>query len=221
MMHNILITGSTGMTGRLALEKCLSLPTVTKVTTITRKKSDFSHPKLTEIIHSDFLDFTSIEDKLQGHNACIYCLGVYTGQVGKEEFRKITTDYTRAFAEAIHNANEKMVISFLSGQGADSSEKSMVMFARDKGAAENSLLQQGFEKVYIFRPGYIYPVRERQEPNFSYKLMRKLYKPISTIFPNIGLTSEHLAHAMVEVTLKGGEKAIYENKDIRDIKITI
>ena len=70
-------------------------------------------------------------------------------------------------------------------------------------------------------PGYIYPNTPRKEPNFSYKLMRLLYKPIlSKIYPNIGISSEDLAEAMVEIGLKGGKKIIYENKDIRQHSTT-
>ena len=95
------------------------------------------------------------------------------------------------------------------------------MFARDKGAAENIILDLVFEKTYIFRPGYIYPNTPRKEPNFSYKLMRLLYKPIlSKIYPNIGISSEDLAEAMVEIGLIGGKKIIYENKDIRQHSTT-
>ena len=61
--------------------------------------------------------------------------------------------------------------------GADTSEKSSVMFAKDKGIAENFLFNLKFHRTYSFRPGYIYPVTKRNEPNFGYKLTRLLYKP--------------------------------------------
>ncbi len=97
---------------------------------------------------------------------------------------------------------------------ADSTEKSRILFAREKGIAENYLLSLNF-KTHIFRPGYIYPETPRKEPNFSYKLMRVLYKPISAIYPNIGLKSTQLAAKMVEIGLLGSEKTIFENADIR------
>ena len=105
---------------------------------------------------------------------------------------------------------------FLSGQGADSSEKSRILFAKEKGIAENYLLRLQFANTYIFRPGYIYPVTPRKEPNFSYKVMRKLYKPISFIYPNIGVSSIQLANKMVSVGINGGDKIVYENKAIQN-----
>lgn len=220
-MQNIIITGITGMIGGLVLDNCLKRDDVNKITTITRRKTGINHPKLLEIIHNDFLDYSKIKEQMRNQDVCIYCLGVYSGQVPESKFRIITVDYTKAFCEALKLNNEKTTFCFLSGQGADSKEKSRIMFAREKGAAENIILALGFEKTFIFRPGYIYPNTPRKEPNFSYKLMRLLYKPIlSKIYPNIGISSEDLAEAMVEIGLKGGKKIIYENKDIRQHSTT-
>ncbi|MFC2111552.1 hypothetical protein ACFLQ5_03790 [Bacteroidota bacterium] len=73
-----------------------------------------------------------------------------------------------------------------------------------------------FDKTYIFRPGYIYPDSPRKEPNFTYKIMRVIYKPISKVYPNIGLTSKKLAAKMMDIGLNGGNRTIYENKNIRE-----
>ena len=45
--------------------------------------------------------------------------------------------------------------------------------------------------------------------------MRVLYKPLSAIYPGVGVTSIKLATKMVEVGLSGGDRTIYENQDIR------
>lgn len=215
-MKNIIITGGTGMIGGLVLEECLNSDDVKRVTSISRRPLGIQHDKLIEVIQTDLLDYSKIEDYLNGCDVCFYCIGVYTGQVPAEEFKKITVDFTKAFGKALRLNNDNLTFCFLSGQGADSSEKSRVLFAREKGIAENSLLKLQFKKVHIFRPGYIYPVTPRVEPNFTYKLMRFLYKPISVIYPNIGVTSTKLAAKMVEVGLTGGDRIIYENKYIRE-----
>jgi len=219
-MKNIIITGSTGMVGSLALKICLNREDVNKVTVITRRKSGMTHPKLIEVVHNDFLNYSDIIEYFKNQDVCIYCLGVYTGQMPNNEFTKITVDFTKVFAEALKANNEKITFCFLSGQGTDQTEKSRVLFARDKGKAENILLNLEFDKTYIFRPGYIYPMVPRNEPNFFYRIIRILYKPIlSKLYPNIGVTSERLAKVMIEVGIEDANKTILENIDILKYKL--
>jgi uncharacterized protein YbjT (DUF2867 family) len=91
-------------------------------------------------------------------------------------------------------------------------------FARYKGEAESALLAAGFPCVYIFRPAYIYPVEPRKEPNFSYRLLRGIYPVFRLLFPNQAIRADELAHAMVDVTVRGrGDHGgvVLENRDIR------
>jgi NAD dependent epimerase/dehydratase family enzyme len=64
-MKNIIITGSTGMVGNLALSNCLSREDANKVTIITRRKTGIVHPKLTEVVHDNFMDFLTYVDMSQ------------------------------------------------------------------------------------------------------------------------------------------------------------
>ncbi len=203
------------MIGNLILNYCLNRSDVNTITSITRKKTGIVHAKLIEVLHDNFLDFTNVKEYFKNQQICFYCLGVYSGKVPKDEFYKITVDYTKCFAEVLRRCSNETTFCFLSGQGADSKEKSRIMFARDKGIAENILLKLNFKKTYIFRPGYIYPVTPRKEPNFIYRLMRILYKIFSKIFPDMGVTSEKLAKTMVDITFLQGEGVIFENKSIR------
>ncbi len=208
------------MIGNLILTKCIASEEVTQVTSIVRKPTGQQHPKLKEVIHTDFLNFSTIADSFKDQQVCFYCIGVYTGQVSRAEFAKITIEYTNAFAQTLRKQSNKTAFCFLSGQGADRNEKSPMMFAKDKGKAENSLFNLNFNRTHSFRPGYIYPVTPRKEPNLTYRLMRWIYKPVvSWMFPQFSVTSEQLTSVMVEVGLHGGHKEIYENKDIRKIKI--
>ena len=209
------------MIGQLILQQCLKHEDVQKVTTITRRQSGFAHPKLVEIVHNDFMDYAVIADSLKNQDLCFFCIGVYTGQVSREVFRKITVDYTRAFAQELAAHSPDVTFCFLSGQGADQSEKSLIMFAKDKGIAENFLLSRRFNRTYIFRPAYIYPVTPRKEPNFSYRLMRILYPLVVILYPAVVVTSEVLANAMFDIGMNGGSKTIYENKDIRQHKTLV
>ena len=217
-MKNVIIAGASGMVGSHALEYCLEHPEVGTVTSLVRKASGKSHPKLKEIVHADFLDYSSIMDALKNQDVALFCIGVYTGAVGKEKFREITVDIPQALAEALKSQNDHINFCLLSGAGADRTEKSRTMFARDKGIIENILDKMELGEFHSFRPAYIYPVVPRDEPNFVYKLSRWLYKPlISKLGKNSSIKSTDLARAMVQVGLKGGGLTILENKDILEV----
>ena len=129
----------------------------------------------------------------------------------------ITVAYPEALASTVKRQSPKVSFCLLSGAGADRSEKSRMMFARDKGAIENRLSGMGFTSFHTFRPSYIYPVSPRQEPNLSYRLMRAIY-PLLKLFGNTtSIRSTELAASMFFVGLKGDDREIFENKDILEL----
>jgi len=214
----LVIVGATGMVGGYALRYALDHPAVESVTAIVRKKLDISHPKLREVVHRDFADCSPLAETLSAQDAAIFCLGAYTGAVSDAELRTVTVDYPIEFARVLHASSPGAAFSFLSGSGADPTERSRMPFARYKGKAENALLAPGFPHVYIFRPAYIYPVEPRKEPNFTYRLLRRIYPVFRVLFPNQVIRADDLARAMVaavvdETGQRGGP--VFENRDIR------
>ena len=215
---SLVIVGATGMVGGYALRYALEHPCVKFATAIARRKLDLSHPKLNQVVHQNFADCSALREVVSSHDAAIFCLGAYTGAVTDAELRTITVDYTVEFARVLHVSSPGVAFSFLSGSGADPSGRSRMPFARYKGEAENALLAAGFPHVYIFRPAYIYPVEPRQEPNFSYRLLRAIYPAFRVIFPNQVIRADDLARAMVNVVVQQTavrESRVLENLDIQ------
>jgi uncharacterized protein YbjT (DUF2867 family) len=214
----IAIVGATGMVGGYALRYALEHAAVSRVTAIGRRKLGVSHPKLDEVVHPDFADCSALAQPLSGQDAAVYCLGAYTGAVPDAVLRKITVDYTVEFARVLRRSSPDAAFSFLSGSGADPTGRSRMAFARYKGEAEKALLAAGFPWVYIFRPAYIYPVEPRKEPNLSYRVLRGIYPVFRVLFPNQVIRADDLAHAMVNVAVRGREGragVVLENRDIR------
>jgi uncharacterized protein YbjT (DUF2867 family) len=214
----LVIVGATGMVGGYALRFALDHPAVGRVTAIGRRKLGISHPKLDEVLHRDFADCSALTGALSGQDAAVFCLGTYTGSVPDAELRKITVDYTVEFARVLQDSSPNAAFSLLSGNGADPTGRSRMAFARYKGEAERALLADGFPRVYIFRPAYIYPVEPRKEPNFSYRLLRAIYPAFQLLFPNQVITADDLARAMIDVAVREtGETGarVFENRDIR------
>jgi uncharacterized protein YbjT (DUF2867 family) len=214
----VVIVGATGMIGGLILRNALADPGVGSVLSVGRRPTGAQDPKLRELQCSDFSDFSSIEDGLTGLDVAYFCMGAYTGTVPDQEFKKITVDYTLAFARALHGGSPGAAFCLLSGQGADQSEKSRISFSRYKGMAENGLLALGFPRTHLFRPGYIYPVTPRTEPNLSYRAFRALWPALRRVYPNMGISSDGLARAMLFAGLNGTtdhDAPVLENRDIR------
>jgi len=213
----LVIVGATGMVGGYALRYALAHPAVQLVTTIGRRKIGVLHSKLNEVLHQDFADCSALAGPLSSQDAAVFCLGVYTGAVPDAELHRITVDYTIEFARVLRGSSPNATFAFLSAGGADPAGRSRIAYARYKGEAEKALAAAGFPRVYIFRPGYIYPVQPRREPNFNYRLLRAIYPAFRVLFPNQVIRADDLARTMVDVAVRDNEESrtlVLENRDI-------
>lgn len=210
---NLLITGSTGMIGQLVLQQALEHAAVTEVRALVRKPSGNQHPKLREIVVSDFTSLESYAVAFENITAAYFCLGVYTGSVSTEELKVITVDYAVRFGRQLAAMSPGATLCLLSGAGADRTEKSSTPFARFKGMAENQLAALPL-RFYALRPGYIYPSTPRIEPNWMYRLTRTLYPLIKALGPRYSIPSADLAKVLFTIGIQGAEKEILENSDL-------
>ena len=211
--ETVLILGATGMVGGHALAHALAHPQVKEVRTLGRRKLTLEHPKLRQWVAAD-LEKLDDEACFQGVTACLFCVGAYTGALDSDAFRRINVDLPLTVARALQRYSPDARFALLSGQGADRSEKSRVQFARDKGAAENQLAALGLGGFATFRPGYIYPVVPRKEPNLGYVISRWIY-PLIRRHAKFSIPSDVLAKVMVEVALQPMRQEIWENEDMR------
>jgi len=209
----ILIAGASGMIGSLLIKQCLDSPQINEVISLVRRNSQLTHDKLTEVIIEDFENYAGYDHLFQNIDAAHFCIGVYTGQVDEALFKKITLDYAVAFAKALKKNSPLANLCLLSGAGADRTEKRRSVFGRYKGMAENQIDAMDLA-FYTFRPGYIYPVTPRKEPNVIYTLTRLLYPLIKLLGEKASIKSTELASAMFNVGINGADKQILENKDI-------
>lgn len=213
-MSKVIITGATGMIGNIVLQYCIASEEITEIVSIVRKPSGILHPKLKEIVHTNFINYDGLEASFSGIDIAYFCIGVYTGAVSDSQFKEITVDYTKAFADKLKTHSPQATCCFLSGAGADPQEKSNTAFAKYKGIAENDLIKQNFRQLFIFRPAYIYPVEKRKEPNLAYRLFRYLYPLIQLFGKNVSIKSTDLGEAIYKAGLQAPSKTILENKDI-------
>ena len=209
-----IITGVTGMVGEGVLHECLQHPQVEAVLVINRKPCGVVHPKLKEIIHTDFFDLSAIESQLSGYNACYFCLGVSSIGMKEPEYYKLTYTLTLNLAQTLSKLNPEITFCYVSGGGTDSTEKGRSMWARVKGKTENDLMKLPFKQVFAFRPGYMHPTKGLKNTLSSYKYMSWMYPFYRAVFPRFVSTLAELGLAMINVTLYGYEKQVLEVKDI-------
>lgn len=212
----IIITGATGTAGSEVLRQALADRDIAKILVLARRQPDITDPKLTVALLDDFLDYSSIAPQLAGYDACLWCLGVSQNDVSKQEYEKITHDYAVAAARTMGGINENFRFCFLSGGGADSAEKSFILFARIKGKTENALTRLGHPKTWHFRPGYIHPTGASPR-----KKLERWIEPLTPLFyrflPSRIISTVELAKAMLFVAKHGTPRTIFENSDIRNI----
>ena len=214
----VIITGATGMVGKGVLLECLDHSEIEKVLIIGRNSAGISHPKLNELLHLDFSDFTAVKGSLQGYDACYYCLGVSAAGLDEQGYRKITHDFTMALAHTLYELNPNLTFIYVSGEGTDSSEKGRMMWARVKGRTENDILNLGFKQAFAFRPGMIIPLRgiksRTKSYQFFYDYFMWLIKIIKTLAPKSVVNTTQIGLAMIHATLNGYEKSVVRPKDI-------
>jgi uncharacterized protein YbjT (DUF2867 family) len=210
----VIITGTTGMVGEGVLHECLGHPMVEEVLIINRKPLNRSHPKLKELIHSNFYDMTTIVEQLRDYDACFFCLGVSSVGMNEAEYANVSYDLTIYVAETLTKLNKNMIFTYVSGVGTDSTEKGRTMWARVKGRTENKLLSMPFKSAYMFRPGYLQPTAGLQFTHKYYQYLGWLYKLVKPIAPRSINSLKELGQAMINCVLFGYKKNILNPKDI-------
>jgi hypothetical protein len=215
MKLKAIITGATGMVGEGVLHECLLHDDVEAVLVVGRRSCGVVHPKLKEIIVSNFFELSAIENQLPGYNACFFCLGVSSIGMKEPEFYKLTYELTMNFARVLANRNPGMVFCYISGAGTDSSEKGKTMWARVKGKTENDLAKLPFKKVYNFRPGIMTPTKGLKNTLRFYKYLGWMLPIIKLIAPKIISSLRELGLAMINAAGKGYEKQVVEVSDIK------
>ncbi|MCX2480697.1 epimerase [Pedobacter sp. MC2016-15] len=209
-----IITGTTGMVGEGVLHQCLLAPEVEAVTIINRKPLGISHPKLTEIIHDDFYDFSTIESQLKGFNACFFCLGISSNGIDKDKYYHITYTLTMHIAHTLSRLNPEMTFCYVSGAGTDSTEKSRMHWARVKGKTENDLMKLPFKQVYAFRPGFILPTPNLTKTHSFYKYISWMFPLGRALYPQGFAKMNELGRAMIKTVNLGTARRVIEGKEI-------
>lgn len=217
MKLKVILTGATGMVGKGVLLECLDSDDVESVLAVNRHPLGLLHPKLKEVLVSDFFDLTPVEKDLAGYNACFFCLGVSSAGMSEEKYTRLTYDLTLGFAQTAARLNPGLTFIYVTGAGTDGTEKGRVMWARVKGRTENALMKLPFKAAYMFRPGFIRPMRgvKTRTPLYAFfiALGRPLF-PLLMLSSRLATSTDRVGRAMIKAAREGYPKPHLETPDI-------
>jgi len=241
----ILLTGATGIAGLSIYRAALTDPTVSRVTLLQRREMPAwaelpPHPaeKSQTIIHKNFMEYPpDLISQLADHDACIWALGKSVAGMSEKEYTTMTYGYVmealKALSQAGVGSDEKPFrVVFISGEGADQTEKSMMMWARVKGRTEKDLLEfcrnETTSKLegHIIRPAYFSPSLPADKLNQrtrSYRAMDAVLKPLISSIKSSWVTPvEELALFAVELA-KGrwSDEELFLNVRLRELVKTL
>jgi len=214
----ILLFGATGMVGQGVLRECLLDPSVEQVLTVGRREAEQRHQKLRQFTVANLFDLSPIEPELAGLDACFFCVGVTSAGMQERDYIRLTYELTMNVAQGLVKQNPSMTFIYVSGVGADSSERGQTMWARVRGKTENALLALPFKAKYVFRPAFIQPLHGITSRTKLYRVLyavaAPLYPLLKMLFPALVTTTEKVGKAMIHVAKAGAPKPILETREI-------
>lgn len=215
----VVITGSSGMVGRGVLLECLDSDLIETILIINRSSIELEHPKLKEVLLTDFTQIDTITGSLKDYDACFFCMGVSSVGMDEQLYHSLTFKPVQAFADVLYSLNKNMVFNYVSGTRTDSTEKGKTMWARVKGKTENYILNKGFKDAYAFRPGVIIPENGIKSKTGWYNTLYIISRPLFPLLKkskNI-TTTTRLGQAMINSILSPLNLKHIENKDINKL----
>lgn len=215
----IILYGASGQIGAGALLECLDDDGVEQVLAVVRRPTGRSHPKLQELVLEDFTDYTGLEERLTGYDACIFALGISAAGMTEADYRRITVDFAVAAGEVLLERNPELRMVFISGSGTDPNGRQM--WARVKGEAENALLAMSFKSAHMLRPAGIFPRKGIVSRTRSYRIMYAAmgwaYPIFKAVIPDMATTTDQLGRALIAIARDGHPKSILEGADINAV----
>ncbi|KAH7886045.1 hypothetical protein F5I97DRAFT_1927926 [Phlebopus sp. FC_14] len=234
----LVLTGVTGAAGIQIFRQAIADTAITKITVLSRRPLPSwmdipANDKAEVVVLQDFLSYPSeLPTKLAEHDACIWALGKSSVGLSDEEYTRITYDYTMTFVNQIQQftkfrIGEPFRFIFISGEGADQTEKSTLKFARIKGRTEKALLNLPTSaniKAQVMRPGYFFPSKDHPSDRMNIRsptarALDVLMNPVfSRVIPSAYTPIADLGLFAVEAA-KGRwpDELLFRNSRIREL----
>ncbi len=207
-VDKVAIFGASGTAGDGILKAALESADIETIHVITRRvtprmEAGVAAGKVKVTMHRDYLDYTTVVDKLTDADAVFWAIGL--SSIGMEEspYREIHVDFPMRFVEQWLPLATQDTVSFHYISSSDISDDSSAMWARVKVEAEKALFgfaENSKMRVVAFRPDYIAPTDE--EAHIGQKMLYWFFRPLGA-----AVEAEQIGRAMIEVAMRGDEFA--------------
>ncbi|EHK99029.1 NAD(P)-binding Rossmann-fold containing protein [Glarea lozoyensis ATCC 20868] len=177
-MTSTAIVGSTGLVGSSILSTLLTHPSITTISSLSRRAPSTTDPKLTPLIDADSSQWPSKLSSLTPPPSIFFsALGTTRAAAGSlAGQRAIDYDLNLSLAQAAKAAGVKTYV-LISTSGA--SPTSPLAYPKMKGELEEAVKALNFEKTIILRPGLIVGAREESRP--AEWVVRKIAGAMGTV----------------------------------------
>jgi uncharacterized protein YbjT (DUF2867 family) len=159
-MHQAVLLGATGLVGGHCLELLLADPAYGRVTTLGRRASGRTHPRLDERVG----EVDRLLDELASFRGAdlFCCLGTTIRAAGSQEaFRRVDHDLPVHAARVASGAGARHFL-LVSAAGADAGSR--VFYNRVKGETEAAVAALPFAGVALLRPSLLLGNRAERRP---------------------------------------------------------
>ena len=216
---DVLITGATGMVGKSVLLECIRDNRVKNIYLVNRVPVNIKSPKIIEFIVDDFLKVGDLKKKIKNCDACFHCMGITSFGQNSNYYYKVTYEMTKSLADLVYDINPNSIMTYVSGEGTNTKENSIIDWANVKGKTENYILNRGFKDAYMFRLGLLIPENgikaKTKLYNLFYTIMTPFY-PLMKLIPSI-TTSSKLGLAMINCLYFPENDKYLDNRKINNL----
>ncbi|MDF3309665.1 epimerase [Rhodococcus sp. T2V] len=218
----VVIFGGSGLIGNGFLQESLLAGDVREVIVVGRRPLDLAHPKLRQVVHDDFLDFTAVRGDLEGADLCLWGLGVSSAGMDPADYERITYGYTEAAVQTLREISPDLTFVYVSGGGTDSSEHGRVRWARVKGRTENTVIA-AFPNGYALRPGFVLPRHAARSKTTAYRWATVAAGPLVPLLrvlrlaPVLVTDTVRLGRAALTLARVGYRRHVLTNRDINEV----
>ena len=218
---NIILFGGTGEVGQEVARELINSSFCSSLTMIGRRSLDtLNHPKVTQIIvDPGSADFENSVAKIaKGHDAGICCIGIGSGtyKLTEEQMAEVEVGMTGKFARGCKAAGIE-IFELLTAVGInESTANSRLKYTRVIGKKYKIVLDTGFKKLAVFKPGMI--VGNKHTPKWM-----TFFTAIIPDFLGWGnihkkeIARAFVAHLEKKATEQTETVVSYENKDMKQL----